>query len=235
MFLPADYLRIQCVSSFEALVSTPLAGDVNALCWVRQLEGDFDAVARALDDGAGGNMGPVEDVDLHALAGLSPRGRLAVECLLEDRAQLSTRGLDPTLDCIKTYPRDELGALVATDVHSFHVDRAPFATDTYLCSYNFPTSEILRNDQAQRKVDIPEIRSALLALSGARDEEQFREYLADHSFDLHYQQSPAARPIACGVGNLWRIACLYPNAPVPPCIHRAPVMISGQPRLLLIS
>jgi hypothetical protein len=39
-----------------------------------------------------------------------------------------------------------------------------------------------------------------------------------------------------GVGHLWRICCEYPNAPVPPCIHRAPAHSPNDPpRLLLIS
>jgi hypothetical protein len=37
------------------------------------------------------------------------------------------------------------------------------------------------------------------------------------------------------VGHLWRIAIDYPENPVPPCIHRAPDPIEGDPpRLILI-
>ena len=47
---------------------------------------------------------------------------------------------------------------------------------------------------------------------------------------------PGARPWSFGVGHLWKIACLYDGSPVPPCVHRAPPTIPGQPpRLLLIS
>jgi hypothetical protein len=52
---------------------------------------------------------------------------------------------------------------------------------------------------------------------------------------LHYASIPLAQPFRFGVGNLWSIAIAYPGSPVPPCIHRAPETLPGQPRLLLIS
>ena len=64
----------------------------------------------------------------------------------------------------------------------------------------------------------------------------FREYQAENCYDLHYAPLPHARPFSFGRGNLWRIAVDYPGNPVPPCIHRAPTTLPGQPpRLLLIS
>jgi hypothetical protein len=94
----------------------------------------------------------------------------------------------------------------------------------------------LRNDEAVRRVDIPETRAELLALFGGGDGPEFREYLNDNCFDLHYAPLPNARPFVFGQRNLWRIAVDYPESPVPPCIHRAPETRPGDvTRLLLIS
>ena len=49
--------------------------------------------------------------------------------------------------------------------------------DTYLCTYHGPASEGLRNDEAQRRMDIPETRAELLKLFGGNDDDEFREYL----------------------------------------------------------
>ncbi len=108
--------------------------------------------------------------------------------------------------------------------------------DTYLCTYYGPTSEGLRNEEAQQHVTIPATRGELLRRFGGADGADFHEYLKENCFDLHYAAVSGARPFSFGVGNLWRIAIDYPGSPVPPCIHRAPENAAGQPpRLLLIS
>jgi len=230
--LPSDYPRIRLVDSFHALVTTPLAGGVNALCWVRNLSGDFHEVVQHLAAGSG--ISTLDDAQLRTLP-VSAAGRAAIDILLEDQRLLRDLGLSPVLDCIGEYPRDE-GAVVPTDVYSFHVDSAPVPTDTYLCCYNGPASEGLRNDQAVRRVDIPETRARLLGLFGGDDDAAFREFLAENSYALHYAPTAGAQPFRFGVGNLWRIAVEHPGSPVPPCIHRAPETLPGQPpRLLLIS
>jgi hypothetical protein len=125
---------------------------------------------------------------------------------------------------------------VLTDVFSFHTDSAAVETDTYLCTYHGPASEGLRNDEAQRRVDIPETRAELRKLYGGEDDDAFLEFLNENCYDLHYALVAQARPFSFGVGNLWRIAVDWPGSPVPPCIHRAPETLPGQsPRLLLIS
>jgi hypothetical protein len=125
---------------------------------------------------------------------------------------------------------------VATDVFSWHVDSAPVEVDTWLCTYHGPSSEALPNEEARRKVDIPETRAELLRMFGGEDDEDFREYLAENCYDLHYAPVAGARPFSFGVGNLWRIATEWPGKIVPPCIHRAPETREGKgPRLLLIS
>ena len=225
--------RIRIVDSFDQLIATPFGGNVNALCWRRQLPGDFLEVIDRLQAGAG--MTTIEDDDLRALT-LSPAGSRAREVLLADQALLRGHGLAPSLDCITGYARDAAVGPVPTDVYSFHVDRAPVPMDTYLCTYAGPASEGLPNEAAIRRIDIAETRARLLDIYGGPDDAAFRAYLSEQSFDLHYWPRPGATPYFFGTGNLWRIAIAYPDAPVLPCIHRAPTTLPGDPaRLLLIS
>jgi hypothetical protein len=123
---------------------------------------------------------------------------------------------------------------VPTDVFSYHADSATTEADTYLCTYYGPPSEGLRNEEAQRRVDVPTTRAELLKLHGGADDDDFHAYLNENCYDLHYSAIPPAQPFSFGLGNLWRIACEYPGSPVPPCIHRAPETTIGQQRRLLL-
>jgi len=231
--LPSGYNRIQRVSSFQELVTVPFAGSVNALCWERSLPGDFGAVVELL---AGGEEITTLDEERLLALPVNTAGRAAIDVLLEDLQLLRAHGLVPGLDCIQGYPRDDESEVVSTDVYSFHADSATVPADTWLCTYHGAPSEGLRNDEAQRQVDIPATRAQLLQRFGGKDDVDFRAYLKEHCYDLHYAPQPQARPFSFGVGNLWRIAVEYPGSPVPPCIHRAPADLPGQPpRLLLIS
>ncbi len=229
--LPPDYPRIKQVKSFHELVTTSFSGSVNALCWQRNLTGDFSEVVSQLDVSEGMTM--LDDAQLLAIP-LSASGRAAVDVLIEDQRLLRAHGLSPGLDCIQGYPRDEEPGPIRTDVYSFHVDSATVETDTFLCTYHGPASEGLRNEEAQRRVDIPDTRAELLSLFGGDDNGDFHEYLRDNCYDLHYSPIPSARPFSFGVGNLWRIAVQYPGSPVPPFIHRAPETCPDQPRRLLL-
>lgn len=186
----------------------------------------------------------VDEARLQSLA-LSPAGRVAVGVILADLRLLREQERDPVLNCIHGYLRDEEPGPVATDVFSWHADSAPVEADTWLCTYHGSPSEGLRNEEALRRVDIPATRAELLTLYGGADDEGFREFLREHCYDLHYTPGPGAQPYSFGVGNLWRIACEYtgPSLPrhssqerrrVPPCVHRAPATIPGQPRLMVI-
>ncbi len=231
--LPPGYARIKRVESFHELVATPLARGVNALCWQRTLSGNFGEVVEHLVVGEG-----ITTLDEELLKNLilSDAGRAAIDVMLEDQRLLREYELDPVLNCINGYPREENPGPVPTDVCSFHVDSATLETDTWLCTYFGPASEGLRNDEAQRRVDIPETRAELLKLFGGEDNDDFREYLRENCYDHHYAPLPHAHPFSFGVGNLWRIAVDWPGSPVPPCIHRAPTTLPGEPpRLLLIS
>ncbi len=231
--ISAGHPNVRLVSSFEELAGTPFADGVNALCWPRALDGDFSEIVT--------RVGPLDEIvtldedDLASLA-LSPDGRRARETLIADLRRLRAHGLDPSLDCIPAYPRDEPGGLVPTDVYSYHADSANTVADTWLCSYTQASSEGLRQEDAILCADVPETRATLLQRYGGADDDGFRTYLTDNFSDLHYVARPGARPFSFGLGNLWRITTDYPGSPVPPCVHRAPATLPGQPpRLLLIS
>lgn len=231
----SDSFRVRVVHSFQELAETPFAGDINALCWQRILPGDFAEIVRCLGSSQAQPMITLDPDMLRALP-LSSAGHLAREGMLADFHLLSERDLAPVLNCVYAYPRDDRPGPIATDVFSFHVDSAPCETDTWLCTYHGQASEGLCNELAQRLVDVPAIRAALLAAYGGVDGAGFQDFMSENSYDLHYAALPHARPYSFGVGNLWRIATAYPGCPVPPSIHRAPAATPGdQPRLLLIS
>ena len=229
---PFDYARIRRVRSFDELVTTPFADGVNALCWERTLPGDFGEIVERL---AATEAITALDEDFLATLPVGAAGKIAIGILIEDQRLLRDHGLQPSLDLIRCYARDEDTAVVRTDVYSFHADSAPEAADTYLCTYHGPTSEGVRNEEARRRVDLPAIRAELLKLYGGPDGDGFRAFLAEHCYDLHYAPAAGAQLFSFGLGNLWRIAIEYPGCPVPPCIHRAPDTAPGQSRLLLIS
>ena len=166
-FLPSDYARIKVVASFDELVTTPFRNGVNALCWPRTLPGDFRAVAEALGAGEG-----IVTVDEGCLADLplGEAGKVARDILLTDQGSLRAYNLQPNLDCVYGSEREAPEGLFHTDVHSFHVDTATVPADTYLCTYVGACSEGLRNEEARRRVDIPETRAELLRLHGGEDD-----------------------------------------------------------------
>ncbi|WP_300977603.1 DUF1826 domain-containing protein [Flavobacterium sp.] len=218
------------VSSFEDLVEIEFKGITNAFCWHRNLEGDFAAIVTQLQ--LKENITEIFPEDLIALQ-LSEEGNKAREIILNDLQLLSDFGASPSLNLLKCYDRDDEFDFIATDVYSYHVDRSPIATDTFLCTYHGAASDIIPNDQAEQKILIPEIRKKLEALHEGPSEE-FEDFLKENYFDLHYQAKPNAQPINLGNGHLWRLAVDHPKQQVLPCIHRAPVENEGEFRLLLI-
>jgi hypothetical protein len=227
--LPQAESQIHYVTNFQDLVSTPFNGVTNAICWTRELTGDFSEIVKKVE--RTGNITVIEQEELCALQ-LSEQGQLAREILLNDLKALKAHGASPILNVINHYERDDSYPFFPTDVYSFHVDRSPVPTDTFLCTYYGEPSEILPNAQGKKKVLIPEIRDELKKLyHGA--EEGFESFLSEHFFDLHYQAEPNAHIISLGPGHLWRLAVDHPESPVPPCLHRAPKEKSGF-RLLLI-
>jgi hypothetical protein len=222
--------QILLVSNFQDLISTPFQGQVNAISWKRTLVGDFSEIVEKLE--LDGNITEIDQEDLLELQ-LTEQGQLARKILLNDFKLLTDYGASPCLNIIKYYERDDENPFFPTDVYSFHVDRSPIATDTFLCTYLGESSEIIRNSQAIQKTLVPEIREELKKLY-LGDEEGFESFLTENFYDLHYQALPTSKPISLGVGHLWRLACDHPDSEVLPCLHRAPDEKDGQNRLLMI-
>ncbi|MDC1194255.1 hypothetical protein N8Z90_01200 [Crocinitomicaceae bacterium] len=219
-----------CVSNFQDLVSTPYHGENNAICWARELIGDFSEIVKRME--LDENMVELTSVELRKMR-LSKQGNLAREILLNDIHLLTEHGASPVLNVIEYYERDDIFPFFPTDVYSYHVDRSPVPTDTILCTYHGASSDILRNAQGEQKILVPEIRAELRKLyDGAED--GFDAFLQEHFFDLHYQAKPDAKPVNLGLGHLWRLAVDYPESSVLPCLHRAPEEMVGEKRLLLI-
>ena len=228
--LPSAAHQTGFVSNFKDLVSTPFSGDMNAICWNRTLTGDFAEIVNkvALNE----NIAELDETTLRELT-LGEPGKLAREILLDDWKLLKDHGASPSLNVIRCYERDDACPFFPTDVYSFHVDRSPVPTDTFLCTYYGEPSELVPNAQAQQKVLVPDIRAELKKIYRGAPEE-FDSFLEEHFFDLHYLANPAAQPVSLGTGNLWRLAVDHPGSKVPPCIHRAPREKTGQHRLLMI-
>ncbi len=222
--------QIHGVTNFQDLVCTPFHGKINAICWTRQLIGDFSEIVKKVE--LNGNMAVIDEEELIELE-LSEQGQLAREILLNDLKVLKAHGASPILNLIKCYERDDNYPFFPTDVYSFHVDRSPIAIDTFLCTYYGASSEIVPNSQAEQKVLVPEIRNELKKLYQGSDE-GFETFLSEHFFDLHYRAKPKARLINLGLGNLWRLAVDHPESKVLPCLHRAPKEKAGEMRLLMI-
>lgn len=226
----SDSSQIGIVSTFSELVKTDFVGEMNALCWCRDLEGDFAEIVDRLQ--LKENITEVFPNDLLALQ-LSEKGSIAREIILNDLRLLADFGASPALNLLRCYERDDEFDFISTDVYSYHVDRSPIVTDTFLCTYHGVASDIIANEQAEQKILIPEIRKKLAGLHNGSSEE-FKDFLKENYFDLHYQAQPHAAPINLGVGHLWRLAVDHPEQEVLPCIHRAPTEKEGEYRLLLI-
>jgi hypothetical protein len=222
--------QIKYFNNLQDLLSTPFQGEVNAMCWDRKLTGDFSEIIDKID--LRENITELTVKTLRNLQ-LSEQGQLAREILINDFKLLEANGKSPILNVIRNYERDELFPFFPTDVYSFHIDRSTIPSATFLCTYFGSTSEIIPNSKAIQKILIPEIRSELKKLYDG-EECGFESFLIDNFFDLHYQVNPYAKPISLGLGQIWKLAIDYPESPVLPCIHRAPLEKNGEPRLLLI-
>jgi len=226
----SDNNQIRVVTTFSELINTTFQGEINAICWNRDLLGDFKEIVSKLE--LKENITEVSTEDLLALQ-LSEKGILARDIILNDIQLLTDFGASPSLNLLKHYERDQDLDFISTDVYSYHVDRSPIGTDTFLCTYHGAASDIISNDQVEQKILIPEIREKLKALHDG-PEAEFETFLQEYFFDLHYQPKPNSEPVNLGSGHLWRLAVDHPTQQVLPCVHRAPVEKDGEYRLLLI-
>lgn len=227
---PAACNQILEVSNFNELVATPFEGAINAIYWTRTLQGDFKEIVDKASTNE--NITVLDPTDLASLE-LSEQGQLARAVLLADFDLLKAHGAQPTLNIIRHYERDDANPFFPTDVYSFHADRSPVPTDTFLCTYYGASSDIVPNAQATQKIGVPGIRDELKKLYNG-PVEGFEDFLKEHFFDLHYMAAPGAGIVNLGIGNLWRLAIDHPESKVLPCIHRAPVERDGESRLLMI-
>lgn len=222
--------QIKSFDNFQDFLATPFHGEVNAMCWDRKLIGDFSEIVQKVE--LNDTITELNEKILRKLQ-LSESGQLAREILINDLLLLEAAGASPQLNIIRNYERDEELPFFPTDVYSFHIDRATIPSATFLCTYFGSTSEIIPNSEVTPKMLIPEIRAELKKLYDG-EEKGFVSFLIDNFFDLHYQVNPNAKPISLGLGQIWKLAIDYPESPVLPCIHRAPLEKNGELRLLLI-
>ena len=222
--------QIQIVDSFEAFINTPFQGKVNAIGWLREIDADFEEIAKKLvlkDDITEVSMG-----DLNTL-NLSEKGNIARQIIIQDFIALEETGAQPSLNLLKAYPTDDEFDFITTDVYSFHVDRSPIPTSTILCTYFGASSDIIENDVVIQKIKIPEVREKLMEIYEDKSI-SFDEFLVENYFDMHYETLPNAKPINLGNVHLWRLAVDHPLLEVLPCVHRAPKENINEARLLLI-
>lgn len=134
MILPVASVekQVQKVELFRDLISTPFQGDINAICWSRSLVGDFSEIVNLVV--LEGNMSELDEEDLLEMQ-LSESGQQAREILIADLKNLRDMGASPILNVIQHYERDDYYPFFSTDVYSFHVDRSPIPTNTFLCTY----------------------------------------------------------------------------------------------------
>ncbi len=226
----SDNNQVRVVTTFSELINTTFQGEINAICWNRDLLGNFKEIVSKLE--LKENITEVSTEDLLALQ-LSEKGILARDIILRDIQLLTDFGASPSLNLLKHYEQDQYLDFISTDVYSFHVDRSPIETDTFLCTYHGTASDIISNDQVEQKILIPEIREKLKVLHDG-PEAEFETFLQEYFFDLHYQPKPDSEPVNLGSGHLWRLAVDHPTQQVLPCVHRAPIEKDGEYRLLLI-
>ena len=82
----SDNAQISVVSSFSELVNSKFQGKMNALCWHRDLVGDFKEIVAKLE--LKENITEVSIEDLLTLK-LSEEGNLAREIILNDYSALN--------------------------------------------------------------------------------------------------------------------------------------------------
>ena len=115
----ADFPCVRVVGSFDELVSARFAGQVNAICWPRELDGDFAEIEDRLPEV--NDITSLDEDDLRGLD-LSPAGIIARDQLIRDQRLLEEYGLQPSLDLVPRQPPAWPQQPIRTDVGDWHVD-----------------------------------------------------------------------------------------------------------------
>ncbi|MGB4904261.1 MAG: hypothetical protein WBO91_04895, partial [Saprospiraceae bacterium] len=103
--------QIQYVTNFSDLVSTSFHGDINAICWTRNLVGDFAEIIEKVE--LNENIAELAEEELRDLH-LSEHGQLARDILLNDLKLLKAHGAAPILNLIRCYDRDDANPIFPT-------------------------------------------------------------------------------------------------------------------------
>ncbi len=109
----SDHKQVEVVSTFAELVNTHFQENKNAICWYRNLVGDFKEIVAKLK--LKENITEISTEDLLALE-LSEQGDLARDIILKDMQLLTDMGASPVLNLLKHYERDEDLDFISTDV-----------------------------------------------------------------------------------------------------------------------
>lgn len=222
--------QILIVDNFQLWEKAEFSSIKNAICWRRELEGDFEEIVQKLT-----LIDPITVISENDLLSLhlTEEGVKARDVILQDIQLLSASGSQPILNLLKYYERDDVLDFFSTDVYSFHVDRSPIPTETILCTYFGACSDIVPNDHVIQKIHVPSISLQLKEIHSGSDDD-FEAFLEEYFFDLHYQLLPDAQIVNLGNGHLWKLAVDHPGQESQPCVHRAPLENEGELRLLLI-
>ncbi|HMP29823.1 MAG TPA: hypothetical protein PKD85_09490, partial [Saprospiraceae bacterium] len=185
------HVQMIYVDTFQDFISTQFYEDKNAICWKRNLEGDFAEIVHKLTFDE--PIIEIEEEDLQDLK-LSKKGQIARQILLSDINLMRTLGVTPSLNLIQKYERDDENPVFPTDVYSYHIDRSTVPFDTILCTYFGASSQILPNAEAEQKIRIPKFSTQLQVLYDGAVED-FESFISENFYDLHYQALPDAQPI----------------------------------------
>ena len=105
--------QIYSVTNFQDFISTPFLGEINAMCWSRNLIGDFSEIIKKTETQE--NITVLDEEELLKLE-LSTQGQLARDIIFNDLRLLKEHGASPILNIIKYYERDEEHPFFPTDV-----------------------------------------------------------------------------------------------------------------------
>ena len=207
-YIPADYKRIKVVGSLSELFSEQFGGkdEVNCILYPRKLTGDFNALARGLE-----NYVVPNGNDRHDFYTPDSFRHAAKECFLNPVAIEAAMRICADMEEISALSPSRLLCLryvkeYTPSVYEFHNDGSGIFKnrewDRLLCSYNVAATEWIKNENWQE--------STKTAVSDAC------------IFTFH-------------PGDMFQQAMRKNKKSVPPFIHRAPLVPpDGPARLVLV-